>query len=478
MAGLTPSGFVPKTTTEIYQTLLTKLRQRYGDDYAGETNTPEGVLLGIIGAEIADEWQSQQQIWNGSFPKTATDKNLDNCCDRVGVTRIDRSKSSTNLLVKGNAGSILPANAVVTVEGSNERFKTLTQLTLATNRFSEVTISITSVQATTPYTLTINNNPVTVVSSGAPTEESIIGQLTSALSSLSEITVTNPSPTTINIIANDPESELPLIIGARLTADEIGNLVTVEAENYGGVLASANTLINLLIPYSGINSVTNRVDALLGRYREEDEELRKRRYDSVRIIGASTNGAMYSNVRNLDGVVGTYVLENKTMSVDENGLPAKSFEVIVEGGDDAAIARCVWDYHPLGIESYGNTVRVIDDEFGIPRTVKYSRPEPVYIHAHIEYTRNLEEALSPNASNSIKRAFVTYGNSLNVGVDLMPQRFFDSIFESTTGIATIKILLARSSDGVNPGTYSPDPMVLGVRESAIFDINRVTVAEV
>ena len=72
--------------------------------------------------------------------------------------------------------------------------------------------------------------------------------------------------------------------------------------------APTNTLNTLLVPLIGITSVTNRADINVGRLKENDNELRARRYASVNIIGAGTNGAMTANIRNIEGVIGAFAL--------------------------------------------------------------------------------------------------------------------------------------------------------------------------
>ena len=99
-----------------------------------------------------------------------------------------------------------------------------------------------------------------------------------------------------------------------------------------GVLCSSQLINLILIP---VLILPTELMPFLGDT-EEDEELRK--------VGMTlgdwglTKGPC-SNVRNLDGVVGMF---SKTMSVDENGLPAKSFEVIVM----MWLLPEAWDYHP------------------------------------------------------------------------------------------------------------------------------------
>lgn len=478
MAGITASGFTRKTLPEILQTMNDKHVARYGSAWVPDTNNPLYNLMVIYAEEASDLWEAQQQSYDARFPKGATDVSLDNVCDMVDIQRIDAAKSSVSLEFTGLVGTVVPSGTALKVSGTEDRFFTTTSKTLLATQFSDITLSISSVVNSTVYSLTVNNTVVSITSSGSATANSILVQLLAALSVITNCTCTMPTSTTLRINVTEINSVLPIIVGARIAIDSVSDIVTAEAEFEGVVKAPIGTLNTLLVPISGITSVNNLTAATEGREEETDDELRIRRYDSVQIIGASTNSAITANVRNLDGVVAAFIIENKTFTTDVDGRPAKSFEVVVDGGDTQEIAQVIWDYHPVGIESTGDITRTVFDIDDMPQTIEFSRPVPVYIKSEIDYTKYDEEAFATTGEDGIKAAALAYGQSLNIGNDVIPQRFFGSIFSSVQGISSLAIRVSKSYDETTWTPFTTSPITIGRKENSTFDITRIVVNEV
>src|ERR1044072_58989 len=83
-------------------------------------------------------------------------------------------------------------------------------------------------------------------------------------------------------------------------------------------------------------------------------------------------------VASLSGVTYTHVFENNDVVTDDNGQPAGSPGVAVEGGDETAIANAIRTYVVPGVKLYGNTQvsGVID---GYCRTLRILRPIDVSV---------------------------------------------------------------------------------------------------
>jgi len=478
LAGITASGFTRKTLPEILKTMNDKHVARYGSAWVPDTNNPLYNLMVIYAEEASDLWEAQQQSYDARFPKSATDTSLDNVCDMVDIQRIDAAKSSVSLEFTGLVGTVIPSGTSLKVAGTEDRFFTTSTKTLLATQFSDITLSISSVVNSTVYSLTVDNTVVSVTSSGSATANSILVQLLAALSVITNCTCTMPTSTTLRINVTEINSVLPIVVGARIAINSVSDIVTAEAEFDGVVKAPIGTLNALLVPISGITSVNNLAAATEGREEETDDELRIRRYDSVQIIGASTNSAITANVRNLDGVVAAFIIENKTYVTDVDGRPAKSFEVVVDGGDTQEIAQTIWDYHPVGIESHGDVTRTVFDIDDLPQTVQFSRPISVYIKLEIDYTKYDEEAFAVTGEDGIKAAALAYGQSLNIGNDVIPQRFFGNIFSSVQGISSLVIRVSKSYDEVAWTPFNTSPIAIGRKENSTFNITRIVVNEV
>lgn len=480
MAGLTSSGLVIKTRSEIFDNFMSKLKSRVDPMWDDKTNNLVNIISNIYAEETSDLWGGVQGAYDAAFPLTAYDISLDNVADIVNVQRIPASQSFTQLQVTGTVGAIVPDDTVVTVADTNERFLTQSNLTLTNTRFSDIIFNITSVVDSTVYELTVDGTTVSINSGVSATANSILTALKAEIDSdITGTTTSLPTSTTLRVNVTENNSVFSLVVGARIGVTSVSDLVQVVAQNFGAVKAPANTITNLLVPIAGVASVTNLEAVKEGRLEETDSELRTRRYESVSIIGAATEQAIVANVRNLDGVTAAFIIANRTFTTDPDGRPPKSFEVVVEGGDEEEIAQAVWEYHPVGIETYGSITRTIIDSSGETQSVKFSRPVTKHIRMQIDYTKYSEETFNTTGGETgIAQAALAYGGTLNVGVDVIPQRFFGTIFSSVQGIESLVIRISSSTDLVTWTPYQTTPISIGRTERSAFDITRITVTEV
>lgn len=151
----------------------------------------------------------------------------------------------------------------------------------------------------------------------------------------------------------------------------------------------AGSITNLKTPIAGIDEVNNPDASTGGRGIETDAEERQRYKDLPAATGSSV-AAVEAAVSALEGVGFTSLYENKTNMTDANGLPAKSFEIIVEGGIDSEIAATIFNKGPGGIESFGNISETVVDLQGVENIVKFSRPESVDVYVTVDITKNAD----------------------------------------------------------------------------------------
>lgn len=480
MAGLTSSGLVIKTRSEIFDNFMAKLKARVDPMWDDRTNNLVNIISNIYAEEASDLWGGVQSAYDAAYPLSAFDVSLDNVADIVNVQRIPASQSFTQLQVTGLVGAVIPDDTVVTVVDTNERFLTQDNLTLSNTRFSDITFNITSVVDSTVYTVTIDSIAVSINSGVGATANSILTALKAAIDAdVTGVTTSLPTSTTLRVNVTENNSVFSLVVGARIGVTSVSDLIQVVAQNFGPIKAPANTLTNLLVPIANVTSVTNLEAVKEGRLEETDSELRARRYESVSIIGAATEQAIIANVRNLDGVTAAFIIANRTFVTDVDGRPPKSFEVVVEGGDEEEIAQAIWLYHPVGIETTGDITRTIVDENGDSQSVKFSRPVTKYIRMEIDYTKYAEETFNTTGGeDGIAQAALSYGNTLNVGVDVIPQRFFGTIFNAVQGIESLVIRVSCSLDLMTWTPYQTTPIAIGKTERSNFDLTRITVTEV
>ena len=254
--------------------------------------------------------------------------------------------------------------------------------------------------------------------------------------------------------------------------------VSFTAESAGATVANAGTLIGGPELVTGWNSCTNPLDADVGTEVELDPPLRFRREEEVAGQGGSTTEAIRADVRKVEGVLSTSVLENFTEFTDANGVPAKSFEVIVQGGADADIAQAIFDTKPSGIRPFGSTIVPVIDSEGESIDIAFTRPTVLDIFLEIDLDKDPAEYPDPDGDDQVKAATVTRGAAqFNQGQDVVLTQLNGS-FEGGVGIFSVAgvkdVTEIRAGFSISPAGTANLP--IAVREIADFDTSRIVVA--
>jgi len=167
-------------------------------------------------------------------------------------------------------------------------------------------------------------------------------------------------------------------------------------------------------------------------------------------------------------------IPNYTLS---GGRPAKSFEAVVEGGSDQAVADMIWLTKPAGIRSYGNTNVPIIDSQGNTQQIFFTRGVPVYMFATVVLTLNPQETFPANGQELVAQAIAAYGNTLGIGTDVIIQRVQAAVF-TVPGIASATIQLARTNNPNDTPTYVSTNILIADTEVSAWDVSRINVSVV
>lgn len=200
---------------------------------------------------------------------------------------------------------------------------------------------------------------------------------------------------------------------------------TYRAEQTGPILCLAGTLTTILDRVIGLETVNNAANqSVIGSNLESDASFRERIKNSQQKNAISVIGAIKAAVANVPGVDSVKVLENdSTSSVVSAGItiPAHGFAVVVDGGNNQAIAEAIFNKKTLGA-SYPSgvasgltlvtaTVSDGDDDF----EVKFVRPEDVAIS--IDITVKRQDYTGSDLEGDIKQAILNMALGLNEEVD-------------------------------------------------------------
>lgn len=255
--------------------------------------------------------------------------------------------------------------------------------------------------------------------------------------------------------------------------------VPFRAVDTGPKTALSGTVTQIDTPVSGWDTVTNPLDeSELGRDVETDTAFRLRQVAELRAQGASTLAAIRAKIQELASVTGVYVFENVSDSTDGDGLPPHSFECVVSGGDDTAIANTIAFYKPVGIATYGTDTETVDDANGFPIAIKFSRPAA--LNAYITVNLTADAAAYPsNGNDLVKAAIVALAPTFGIGVELrssalVPSYVPDPLNPTTTGVPGV-LESALPLIGTAPTPVSSTTIAVGNRQQIILDTSRIVV---
>ena len=172
----------------------------------------------------------------------------------------------------------------------------------------------------------------------------------------------------------------------------------------------------------------------------------------------------------LQDVTSVTIYENRT---DEtvDGLKPHSFQAIVFGGDEEAIARTILSVAPLGIDTNGDICVRVEDTEGASQNICFSRPHEVPIYVKVIIKEYNEEVLPGDAIDKIKNIVLAQFKKLSMGNDVIYQRLLGPIYSGVDGISYIECSLSK--DGK---TYKQENIPIGRGELAVTKLANITVA--
>jgi uncharacterized phage protein gp47/JayE len=487
--GLTDAGFELKRLADIKAEIESKLRAELGSAINLLPESVFGQLVSIFSERESLVWELAEDVYNSAYPDTASGASLDNVVALTGITRQGATKSKVlGVRLFGTAGTLVPATTGLSVDGNpTAKFETDAAVTLVAGTDEVQNIAFDAVP--TAGTWRLNWRGVDTSSLAFNANAAAIQAALQALPFGSGITVsgTYGGGFVVTFAGASGKQEQPLIVVdsntlvngvtpvvitiTETTPGVNQGVVDVTAIDTGPTQANAGTLTVIDTPVSGLNSVINLVDAVPGRNVETDAELRLRRARTLQVAGKATVDAIRSALLDLEGVTDVIVFENDTEIDDPDGRPPKSFEAIVNGGEDQEIFDKIWDTKPAGIRTVGSEVGTITDSQGQTHQVKFSRPTDVNIWLEVDLSVNSEFPVNGLAAS--EQALVDMGNSFGIGKDVIVYPKLICALNDIPGIEDVAIRIGTSASPTLDDNIQIDP-----NEISKFDTVRTTVVTI
>jgi uncharacterized phage protein gp47/JayE len=459
---LTNEGLVIRRFPEVQEAIQAAVLQNVSTEVIFDEDTLMAQLINIVAAEIASLEEVVQSVYDSLDRDKSEGTSLDSLLNLIGLQRIGESFTSGPELVIGDDGTTIPKGTIFSNPSTNDRFETTVVGNLLQSSCLSCDYQVGTVSDSTLYTVSVNGGDYNYTSGTGATAESIIYGLTDALNEPADRSwqaAELVSPLRLRVRALT-ETKISLSVLSALLPESVTDNVQIQALNAGAIKAPSLSVTQVITAVGGITSVTNLEALGVGRQRETDEDFRLRSSQSLSLSGSATIPALTAALLNIQDVSSAIVVENVS-GVTVNGRPPKSFECIVTAPDTTAInteiANTIWGDKPAGIELVGNTAVTIVDSTNTQRVINFSRPLEVVIATRVTYSLYDEEVFPDNGASFIKAAVVNYGNLLTAGEDVIPKRFYGSIYSSVEGISDLVVecqTLTTQGDTPVEGSWS------------------------
>lgn len=452
--GVTPTGFLRKRLDEITDELHTELSAGFGIDTRHNPKSFLNVLVVDFADKIAELWEVAEQCYNSQVPSTAEGVSLDRVAQLGGSVRSMPTSSVYTILCTGDNGTVIPIGTRIASDTNPavELVNTADGLISLNDCVAAEIATVGSYGAGDKFTLSVDSHKfeITLLDGQDPIEA-----LAEAMDDESYVNVKTERQGTDNevksiVLTFDESVPRKVLISSNLNAVSVTSLISFATAEQGDFMLPKNAVTRIISAVSGLKSITNLADYVKGRDRESDSEFRRSYLEKIfirsRTMLESIKSAILANCNGVESVSG---FENDTNEWDRNGCcrAPHSVEMVVIGGDPEEIAKQIFATKAAGINTshcdgltiteankdYGIEVEV-EDDYGKPVTVRFSRPVPLYYKVNITVDAATNEQPAANTFDLIKEIVMDSINALNPGDDLVPQQYLAELYRRVPGV--------------------------------------------
>lgn len=476
--GVTEKGFVIKRLDEILEELHSELSEKFGFNTRLDDQSFLNVLITTYGGKIAELWEVAQSSYYAKYPSTAEGVSLDNAVQYGGIRRSPNKYSFYTLHCTGDDGTVVRQGATVATNTAPQRkLAAVAEFEITRDKFNRVSVRVAAPVKGEIYSVSINGVQYSYTST-SDDELNIIQGLCSAVNPDGYKVSVNESDITLDIADEVVSRSGVMVLSDNLTTSSVTVLADFATIDYGKLIFPNGTVTVMITNISGFDKVENLIIPTYGRIQETDIELRhsylaKSAIRSTRMID-SICSQLINNVPNVESATG---YENNTDDTDEDGRPPHSVEIIVDGGDETAIASIILDKKAAGIQTFGKITVSVATEYGDSVPISFNRPE--YVYVWMKVTLDAEQSYLPtNYANLAVDSIVKDALKLQAGDNMLSQTFNDGIYSTVGGVTYIDIKCAAttSKDHIPADNeYTKVNVSITSRQKAVISDTRIEV---
>lgn len=259
---------------------------------------------------------------------------------------------------------------------------------------------------------------------------------------------------------------------------QVGQTVTATAQKTGPISAAAGTITGIGTPTAGWTSVTNASAASPGTNAETDAAFRSRAVISTLLPSLTAFNATLAAVAAVPGVTRSTGYNNPNDTVDGNGNPPHSITMVVQGGDQTAIATAIYDNYGLGAKTNGTTtVEVTDPQSGQLQPISFYVATETQIYVTLNIAP-LAQPVTTATEAAVQAAIVAYLTSLNIGQVVSIAALYATAMGQAGNLAQPNFSVISIFAGTTPSPTGTSDIVIAFNAVATSQTANVVVNEV
>jgi uncharacterized phage protein gp47/JayE len=236
------------------------------------------------------------------------------------------------------------------------------------------------------------------------------------------------------------------------------------SEDLGAFDVPADTVLAIQTVVLGWQAATTLAAAEVGTEEETDPELRARFFRSRSRPATASAEAIEARIAELADVRQVVCLENYTDVVDADGVPAHGINVVVDGGEEIAIATIIRQNKTGGTAMRGEVVVNVPVRAGT-RPIRFDRPTIIASAAKVTVKRAAN--FTAIDDDGIKKAIAAM--QFDIGEDVLLTRLYTPI-NTVPGFWVQELLI-----GPVDGALGDENIVVDARSLARFGVDDVEV---
>ncbi|BBR58920.1 baseplate protein [Klebsiella sp. WP4-W18-ESBL-05] len=462
------SGWIGARLPEIRGDKYEKLKGALGD-INPDGDSLVGQTIAIVAEDDLNIIEAIGWVFAGFFISMGEGAQLDGLGERFNLRRAGLTRSMAYVIYLLEPGKTVAAGTAFTISGASGDWMPLSDVKENDKTAAGYVLSVKDNAITTGNTFTISvaGKPYSTQYQSGDTSDSIIARLYAVIADAEASMTTYKTAYGEMLYSSDGRS-----LAQFSFSDDVFSVVRtgIPATAY---YQSDTEFPQALFGYIATDDILVLANGLKGFLIEDDESYRDRMQIAA-AAGRSSVSAARPGIKNavlaVDGVTFADVVNNRDIETNAAGIPGKSVQVFVAGGDANAIAQAIYGAAAGECGFYGDQAGTATDG-EVTETVYFSRQSFQLIYVSVsgdvwdkETTGRPDDYISV-AQNTVAAFIATLG----VGKDVFAGQIYAHLLIAFPTLTDVDVKVGTAADP----TGKHVPIDSGI--VAVTDLNSVAV---